>query len=287
MLKRLFLFLFIFVLLTACNGITLEANSVPAETLTPWTATTTDTPVPFPTSTPTNTQPPQEPVVSGFPYAAILSDTLPKENLVLGRHFYADTVGHMQGDEYCYDVGIYADNTYIVISCLPDFTYPAPNGTLDANQTNFLNRWVEKFRSFDEPSIHGLLTFTGRGSTLPEYADQVSMQALISDLEWAAHEYVHQGGYPTVVSHAREVLSHQLNKWLDNSAILHFEVADFPDSCLGVPKPNEVCEQVVTHGFRIQFVVDGLLYEYHTDVFGYDIRPFGEPQVAPTQGAVG
>jgi hypothetical protein len=146
---------------------------------------------------------------------------------------------------------------------------------------------MEKFQSFGEPSIHGLLKFTGNGNAVPEYADQVSMQALINDLEWAAHEYVHQGGYPSVVSHAREVLSHQLNKWLDNSSIRNFEVIEFSDSCFGAPKPDEICGQVLTQGFRIQFVVDGLLYEYHTDVFGYDIRQFGEPQIAPTQGAGG
>jgi hypothetical protein len=69
--------------------------------------------------------------------------------------------------------------------------------------------------------------------------------------------------------------------------VLKFEAVDFPNSCLGTPKPKEVCVQVVTQGFRIQLVALGLLYEYHTDAFGFDIRPFGDPQAAPTQGAGG
>lgn len=288
--KRSFLSLTMIFLFSACNvAVTVES---PPPTLTeahtPIPATATSTPLPvLPVFTPTNTLPPPEPAVSGFPYTAALNEALPKENLVLARHFHADTVGHIQGDEYCFDVGIYADDTYIAISCLPGFTYPSPNGTLDATQSRFLHRWMEKFQSFEEPSIHGLLTFAGNGNAVPEYADQVSMQAMIGELEWVAHEYVHRGGYPSVVFHAREVLSHQLNKWLDNSNVLKFEMVDFPDSCLGVPKPDEVCEQVVTPGFSIQLVVDGLLYEYHTDNFGYDIRSVGEPRVAPTPGPVG
>lgn len=278
---------FIIILLSACNGaVNVESlTSTQMETPTPVVAIATDTPLPvFPTLTPTNITP--LPELSGFPYMAALNDALPKENLLLALHFYADTVGHLD-DTICYDIGIYADDSYIAISCLDGYTYPAPNGMLDANQSKYLHRWVEKFQGFDEPSIHGLLKFAGTGSAIPEYSDKVSMQAMIGEIEWGANEYVHRGGYPSVVFHAREVLSHQLNKWLDNSSIRNFEVVDFPDSCLGTPKPDETCEQIPTQGFRIQFVVDGLLYEYHTDAFGYDIRQFGEPQIAPTQGAGG
>lgn len=285
MLKRWFLYLFVMVLISTCRGGVHSDIYNHTGTPAPQPVTARSTIAPFPTLTPVSTLPPPEAV--GFPYAAALNNALPKESLILAQHFYADTVGHIQGDEFCYDVGIYSDNTYVVISCMPDFAYPAPNGMLDAYQSKYLHRWVDTFQSFDEPSIHGLLVFSGYGTAMPEYSDKVSMQALIDELEWAAHEYVHRGGYPPVVFHTREVLSHQLNKWLDDSSIFHFEVVDFPDSCLGVPKPNEICEQVVTQGFRIQLVTDGMLYEYHTDAFGYDIRPFGEPQVAPTQGAPG
>lgn len=284
--RRMISLLFSIVLLSACTGTSPgeipDISVMTPETPIPQASATLP---PFPTYTPANTLPPPE--LSGFPYAAALNDALPKDGLVLALHFHADTVGYIQGDEFCYDVGIYGDDTYIAISCLPDFSYPVPNGTLDANQSKYLHRWVETLQSFDDPSIHGLLTFSGRGEAVPEFSDKISMQALIGELEWAANEYVHRGGIPPAVFHAREVLSHQLNKWLDDSSILKFEVIDFPDSCLGIPKPDEVCEQVITQGFSIQFVADGSLYEFHTDAFGYNIRPYGEPQIAPTQGAGG
>ena len=245
------------------------------------------TPLALPTFTfiPTNTLPPPE--LASFPYLPVLNDALLKENLLLAAHIYADTVGHIQGDEICHDVGIYNDDSYIVISCLPDFTYPAPIGTLDATQSKFLHHWLETFQHFEDPSIHGLLKFAGTGTAEPEFSDLVSMQAMLGEIEWAAHEYIHRGGTPSVVFHARSVLSHQLNKWLDDSSILKFEVMDFSDACLSAPRPNEVCEPIITQGFRIYYIVNGLMYEYHTDVWGYDIRQFGEPRAAPTQGAGG
>lgn len=279
--------LFIIAFLSACTGnlptATQDIPVISTETPMPLRSAT---PPPFPTFTPTSTLIYQSPEPAGFPQAALLNDALPKANLLLARHLYADTVGHLK-DEICYDVGIYNDDTYLVISCLADFTYPAPTGTLDANQSRFLQRWIEKFQGFEEPSMNGLLLFAGTGSTISEFSDQASMQAMLGEIEWTAHQYVHRGGTPSAVSVARSVLSNQLNKWLDDSTVLNFEATDFPDSCLDAPKPDEVCEQVVTQGFRIYFVVQGLMYEYHTDVWGYDIRPFGEPQVAPTQGAGG
>lgn len=271
-------------LLSTCTTMPAVESAIPS-------AAPMDTSVPILTATPLATLTPTvtllPPVsVFGFPYLAALNETLPKEGLILAVHFYSDMVGHLD-DEVCYDVGVYSDDAYIVISCLEDFTYPAPNGQLDAYQSRFLRRWVGKFQSFEIPSIRGLLKFSGLGETLPDYSDQISMQALLEDLEWDAHGYVHQGGYPPVIFRAQTVLSARLNMWLDNSAILKFEAVDYPDSCLGAPKPEEICEQGVTRGFWIQFVVQGLLYEYHTDAFGYDIRQSGEPQIAPTQGPAG
>jgi hypothetical protein len=74
---------------------------------------------------------------------------------------------------------------------------------------------------------------------------------------------------------------------LDNKNVLKFEVAEFSDSCLGVPRAGEVCSSSVRQGFRIQVVAQGMMYEFHTDNFGYDIRQFGEPRVAPTSGPAG
>lgn len=282
--RKQFLFtLFIAVLLSACSSAPLIEEYTPTEIFTNDTERAASTPLPllpiFTATAPTEG-------MMGFPYAAELNELLPKENLLLAVHVYGDDVANMS-DETCYDAGVYAYDTYIVISCLSDFAYPAPTGTLDAYQSKFLQRWVETFQGFEEPSVNGLLVFAGKGKTAAEFSDKASMRAMLGEFEWAAHQYEHRGGLPSALSVARSVLSNRLGVWLDRSNDLKFEVVEFPDSCLDAPKLGEACEQVVTTGFRIYFVVQGLMYEYHTDVWGYDIRPFGEPQTAPTQGPGG
>jgi len=260
------------ILLSACGGNRL--TGIP-ETGTP---ILTSTPPPYPTDIPTSI-PRITPQTSAFPYAPILSDELPLDGLVLAAHAYADNT--------CYDVGIYQDHRYLVLSCLPGFTYPAPDGILDATESSYLDRWASQFQSFEEPSAHGLLKFVGNGAGIPDYAEKLSIEYLVINIEYKAHEYVSGGGWPPAVFAAQQVLSHQLGISVDNHAVLKFEVVDFPDACLEAPKPDEVCAQVITQGLRIQLVAQGMLYEYHTDFLAYDIRQFGEPQIAPTPGPAG
>lgn len=40
----------------------------------------------------------------------------------------------------------------------------------------------------------------------------------------------------------------------------------WPDSCLGLPEPDEVCAQVVTPGYEVVLAVDGVNYTYHTNL---------------------
>jgi len=89
---------FIIVLLGACNGV--SATEVPLLTESPTlhAATLAGILPPFPTFTPTSTLVYQSPEPAGFPFAATLNDALPKENLLLAKHFYADTVGHIKDE---------------------------------------------------------------------------------------------------------------------------------------------------------------------------------------------
>ena len=269
--RQLALLMFIDVLLSACGGNTITEIAVTdAPTLT-------SIPPPYPTDIPTSI--PVASLPSGFPYAPTLSDDLHLEGLVLAAHMYADNT--------CYDLGIYQDGHYSVLSCFPGFTYSTSTGFLEEYELSYLNRWADHFQSFEEPSAQGLLKFVGKGEVAPEFAEKISMRAMVGEIEWVAHGYIHKGGWPSAVHLARTLLSHQLGVSLDDKSVFKFEVVDFPDNCLGAPKPDEVCAQVVTPGFRVQLVAQGMLYEFHTDVRGYAIRQFGEPKIAPTQGPAG
>lgn len=279
------LLFFIVMLLTACNGTSLTQapvvdTPIATDTLLPSeTLAASETPAPQVTPVPTNTFLSLVPrPIDPKSFGPFLSAELPKDELVLGAHVYADNT--------CFDVGVYRDRHYIVLSCILDFTYPAPTGFLDANESAYLQRWVERFQSYEEPSVHGLIKFVGNGNVMPDFAEKLSIETLISNLEYKANAYVSGGGLPGGVLAAQRVLSQRLGSVLPDQVIVqNVETVDFPDTCLGAPKPDEVCAQVITQGLRVLLVAQGMLYEYHTDFAGYDIRQFGEPQIAPVQGA--
>lgn len=87
---------------------------------------------------------------------------------------------------------------------------------------------------------------------------------------------------PAAAFVAQQVLAQQLEIPLDQIQIMGIETVDYPDSCLGAPTPNEVCTQLAIPGLRVQLIGQGMVYEFHTDAAGYDIRQFGAPQPVPS-----
>ena len=60
-----------------------------------------------------------------------------------------------------------------------------------------------------------------------------------------------------------------------NPAEIQVEEATYTDwsnSCLELPKTNEVCLSVITPGFRIVLSFDSKLYEAHTTTNGLQVR---------------
>ncbi len=50
------------------------------------------------------------------------------------------------------------------------------------------------------------------------------------------------------------------------------EPVQWPDSCLGLAGPDELCAQVVTDGFRVRVRDGDAIYEFHTDQSASQIR---------------
>src|SRR5215212_1986666 len=197
-----------------------------------------------------------------------------------------------RGDNICFDVAIYRDGRYRVESCLPGFTYPAPNGYLDANELLYFYRWADSLDSYQTVSAPGTLSFVNifrtDGLVAPTIADKLSIETLVLNLENRARGQTPTsgGGMPAAVFVAQRALAQQLGLPHDQVQIKTIETMDFPDACLGAAKPGEFCVQEITSGLRVQLAAQGMLYEFHTDIAGYDVRPFSSPQPAP-QGAGG
>ena len=185
------------------------------------------------------------------------------------------------GASSCFSMAVYRDGRYRVDSCLSSYTYPAPDGYLDANELIYFYHWLDDLQPYQETITTGTISFTGDGSTAPELTDKVAVESMVLNLETRARANTSGGGRSPAAYAAQKLLGRQLGILAEQIQIVHLENIDFPDSCLGAPQPNEVCAQVVTSGLRVMLAVQGMLYEFRTDSAGYNLRLFGSPQPAP------
>lgn len=80
---------------------------------------------------------------------------------------------------------------------------------------------------------------------------------------------------PDAVLRGREWLAEELGVATDQIEVVRMEEVEWPDACLGLSRPDEMCAQVITPGWLIIFEVDGEQYEVHTDETGSSIRMAG------------
>ena len=87
--------------------------------------------------------------------------------------------------------------------------------------------------------------------------------------------------YPPAVWAAIEDLALHLEISPDQVQVISFQEEEWPDSCLGLAAPDEMCLQVITPGYRILLGVNGQRYEYHTDQSGDILRVIGDTLLGP------
>jgi hypothetical protein len=89
------------------------------------------------------------------------------------------------------------------------------------------------------------------------------------------------GGEATEIpAEVRQAIAERLNIELADLQIEQFELVDWPDSCLGLAGPEEMCAEIITPGFRLRVRSNGEQYQIHTDLTGAQIRLVGDrPQV--------
>jgi hypothetical protein len=154
---------------------------------------------------------------------------------------------------------------------------------LNSSQLEQVYGWVDSFKSIDyshtDPDISDPMTIrlalTGNGSSGATQTDIQSISNFASSL--MASTPVSGGGYPPAALASQNALRAVLSA-PSEVLIKRIEPVSWTDSCLGVPRNNEFCAQVITPGFRVFLVANGLLYEFHTDIDGEAIRLAGEPQ---------
>lgn len=70
----------------------------------------------------------------------------------------------------------------------------------------------------------------------------------------------------------RLALAKELGISADDVQVQVIEAAQWSDSCLGAPAEGETCAQTVTSGYSGILIVQGVLYEFHSDQSGEKVR---------------
>lgn len=205
--------------------------------------------------------------------------SLPDDGLVL----HWQRIGGIAG--FCDDVKIFVDGSYIVENCHNNQT---SNGQLDADQLKQVNDWANTFASFTD----------GTDETTPTYPDQMfvkiifngvgSMQVTSDDIAAISNlasilsmmpmstptpalgkpDMGIDPVQPEAAFKARDFLAVQLGIPSPDIKIISAEAVEWSDSCLGLGKPEEICAQVITPGYKVILEASGQRYEAHTDQTG-------------------
>ncbi len=75
-----------------------------------------------------------------------------------------------------------------------------------------------------------------------------------------------------VVGAVQAVLAKKLKVKASQIGLVSIEPVSWPDSCLGLAGPDEMCAQMITDGYKIVLSVNGQNYTFHTDQTGKNIR---------------
>ncbi len=96
--------------------------------------------------------------------------------------------------------------------------------------------------------------------------DRAGMAAVVAPADQAGP------GEPPAVLAARTALAVALGLELDLVQAVSVEPMTWPDGCLGVAQPDELCTQALAPGYRVVVEANDTRYVFHTDESGLQVR---------------
>lgn len=73
------------------------------------------------------------------------------------------------------------------------------------------------------------------------------------------------------VQAAVAALAKQLNIDAQSITVVSVEAVEWPDGCLGLAKPDQMCTQVIVPGFRVVLEANEVQYEVRTSLDGQQV----------------
>ncbi len=77
---------------------------------------------------------------------------------------------------------------------------------------------------------------------------------------------------PEVEEAALMAVSDETGIAVEDMEAVDVERSEWPDACLGLGEPDEVCAQVITPGWQVTILAEGEEYVVRTDDFGEEVR---------------
>ncbi|NLG28473.1 MAG: hypothetical protein GX557_11220, partial [Chloroflexi bacterium] len=143
--------------------------------------------------------------------------------------------------------------------------------------------YVSRYASFDLSTADAngqTVRLVGNGSVVASAAERVTVA------NWAAGVYERLEEIELRkdrAAQARVALAAKLGVPVDAIDTVRVEAVTWPDACLGLARDGQMCAQVLTPGYRLEFVVNGVSYEYRSDRRGNLVVEL--QQAAPTATA--
>lgn len=151
-----------------------------------------------------------------------------------------------------------------------------------ATYLDFLRRYAP-FEALMQDNAGGVdnlaisLRFGGQGTRLPTQAEQRELAAWVGALYarlWGEEQQA------DTIARLRLDLAGRLGLASDAIQLVSVEPATWPDACLGLAQPGEMCAQVLVEGYRVLLQAGGAVYEYRTG--GGSVRAAGPAAASPT-----
>lgn len=79
--------------------------------------------------------------------------------------------------------------------------------------------------------------------------------------------------YPAAVLAAQADLAKRLGLQPDQVSVASVEQQDWPDGCLGLARPDEMCTMAIVPGYLVRLSAAGQDYAYRSDLAGKNLRP--------------